>query len=108
MIAANLYDSLDRYEEMLDIIETSIKRVGKKVHKCEVMLHNEPFKETELSEKQSWQEDFNKLVTSNSVRRFPTIREVQMARRKKQSEQEALKKVGKSIKNYLYYTFIVM
>jgi hypothetical protein len=82
MIAGNLNDSLDRYEEMLGIVEKSIKRVGKKVHRCEVMLHNEPFKESEMSEKGVWQKNFDDLLTSSAVSRLPTLREVRLQRRK--------------------------
>lgn len=96
MIAPNLYDSLDRYEEMLEIVEKSIKKVGKKVHRCEVMLHNEPL--NEAHEQAIWQEKFDKLVKSTPVLRFPSIKEIRMHRKKK---QEALKK------NTKYGTFSI-
>jgi hypothetical protein len=83
MLASNVTDSLDRQEMMLDIVGSSLKKVGKKLHRLELMMHNEPGEDAEKREKLLWQEKMHKLLHHDVTKRLPTLREVKIARYQK-------------------------
>ena len=95
MLAANVTDSLERHEMMLDIVGTSIKKVGKKLHKLELMMHNEPSEDAEMREKMAWNDKMENLLHRDVTKRLPTLREVKIARYQKQ--QSSLRKTGMGV-----------
>lgn len=97
MLATNVTDSLDRQELMLDIVGSSLAKVGKKLHKLELMMHNEPMEDAESREKLMWQHNLDRLLHHDVTKRLPTLREVKIARYQKEKSL-ANKKTGKFTK----------
>lgn len=93
MLALNVTDSLDRQEMMLDIVGSSLKKVGKKLHRLELMMHNEPAEDAEMREKLIWHEKLNKLLHHDVTKRLPSLREVKIARYQKM-KSATMKKAG--------------
>jgi hypothetical protein len=92
MLVEGVTEALDHQDEVMDIVGLSIKRAAKKLHRLELMLHNEPTEEAEMRDKVVWQEKMSKLLKYDVAKRLPTLREVQLAQYKKQ--QTMTKKGG--------------
>jgi hypothetical protein len=95
MLVNGVTDALDHQDEVMDLVGHSIKRVAKKLHKLELMMHNEPAEDAEMRDKLHWQEKMSKLLKYDVAKRLPTLREVQLAQYKKQKGMN--KKSGERI-----------
>jgi hypothetical protein len=84
MLVEGVTEALDHQDEVMDIVGLSIKRAAKKLHRLELMLHNEPTEEAETRDKVIWQEKMSKLLKYDVAKRLPTLREVQLTQYKKQ------------------------
>ena len=84
MLVSKLPESIQRQDEMTGVLGSSLKKIAKKIHRLELMLHNEPAEDAEAHEKQSWQRKMNRLLHYDVAKRLPTLKEVQLAKAKQQ------------------------
>lgn len=84
MLVEGVTDALDHQDEVMDIFGHSIKKAAKKLHRLELMMHNEPTEEAESRDKIIWQDKMAKLLKYDVAKRLPTLREVQISQYKKQ------------------------
>jgi hypothetical protein len=84
MLVEGVTEALDHQDEVMERVGHSIKRAAKKLHRLELMMHNEPTEEAEMRDKVIWQEKMTKLLKYDVAKRLPTLREVQLAQLKKQ------------------------
>jgi hypothetical protein len=90
MLVEGVTDALDHQDEVMERVGHSIKKAAKKLHRLELMMHNEPTEDAEMRDKVVWQEKMTRLLKYDVAKRLPTLREVQLAQYKK---QKATKKV---------------
>ena len=84
MLVEGVTDALDHQDEIMDIVGNSIKKAAKKLHRLELMMHNEPSEDAEVRDKLLWNEKMTKLLKYDVAKRLPTLREIQIAQYKKQ------------------------
>lgn len=95
MLVSKLSEAIERQDEMTDIIGSSLKKIAKKIHRLELMMHNEPTEDAEAYEKKIWQDKMNKLLHYDVAKRLPTMKEIQMA--KLQKEKALNNKSGENL-----------
>lgn len=84
MLVAHLTDSIERQDEMTSIMGSSLKKIAKKIHNLELMMHNEPHEDAEAHEKKNWNLKMSKLLHFGVSKRLPTLREIQLSNTQKE------------------------
>mmetsp|Transcript_10382 Transcript_10382/g.17112 ORF Transcript_10382/g.17112 Transcript_10382/m.17112 type:complete len:513 (+) Transcript_10382:94-1632(+) len=78
MLISKLPENIQRQDEMTTIIGSSLKKIAKKIHRLELMMHNEPTEDAEAYEKKIWHDKMNKLLHYDVAKRLPTLKEIQL------------------------------
>lgn len=85
MLISKLPESIQRQDEMTNIIGKSLKKITKKIHNLELMMHNEPTEDAESYEKMIWKEKMDTLLHYEVAKRLPTLKEIQLAKLQEQT-----------------------
>lgn len=88
MLVSKLTESIERQDEMTDIIGSSLKKIAKKIHRLELMMHNEPTEDAETYEKKIWQDKMDKLLHFEVAKRLPTLKEIHLAKLQEKAQLE--------------------
>jgi hypothetical protein len=80
MLISKIPELIQRQDEMTTIMGSSLKKIAKKIHRLELMMHNEPTEDAEMHEKKIWQEKMNKLLHYDVAKRLPTLKEIELAK----------------------------
>lgn len=85
MLVSKLPECIQRQDEMTSIMGKSLKKMAKKIHRLELMLHNEPTYDAETHERKIWETKMDKLLHYDVAKRLPTLKEIQLARRQEEA-----------------------
>ena len=87
MLVTKLPEAMQRQDEMTKIMGSSLKKMAKKIHNVELIMHNEP-ENSDTYERKIWQEKLNGLLRNDVAKRLPTLKEIQLANIQEETKQQ--------------------